>query len=375
MRSARTASLYYWVMTLGGKPLAVAAQQVTVDRSIAYPRDLPSLTSLRAFAALLVFVFHLGQWGLPFHAGYVGYVGVAFFYVLSGFVLTWGVAPNSTIRRFYVRRFARIYPSHLFVWLLVILLPLVVVPPTASQLVANGLLVQAWYPEGTLVYSMNGVAWSLSCELAFYLLFPVILRLMLKARLSLLWAVVGFLYAVANIAVVVASRTTTPDDPFFVFVSTNPAVRLPEFLIGVALAMSLRSGVRVKLWPALVIVGGSFAGLVLFSDKPAGSTWAAPVFALVIALAAQSDFTGRSLLRAPWLVYAGRISFAFYLVHQLVIVNLNRYLGGSYLNSALALAISVLLAACVHHLVELPSHKFLVGRAGVPKRNSRNDSI
>lgn len=354
--------------------MADTAQQLTEDRTLAYPRDLPSLTSLRAFAALLVFVFHLGQWGLPFHAGYIGYVGVAFFYVLSGFVLTWGVSPNSTIRRFYIRRFARIYPSHLFVWLLVLLLPLTLVPPTAPQAVANALLVQAWYPESTLVYSMNGVAWSLSCELAFYLLFPVILRLMMRARLSVQWAVVGFLYAVANIAVVVASRTTTPDDPFFVFVSTNPAIRLPEFLIGIALATSLRAGVRVKLWLALLIVGGSVAGLILFSDKPAGSTWSAPVFALVIALAAQYDFTGRSLLRAPWLVYAGRISFAFYLVHQLVIVNLNRYLGGSFLNSALALVISVVAAVCVHHFVELPSHRFILSFAEVRRRNSRNDS-
>lgn len=362
-------------MTLGGKPLSLAGRQIISDGPVAYPRDLPSLTSLRAFAALLVFVFHLGQWGLPFHAGYIGYVGVAFFYVLSGFVLTWGATPNSTARRFYVRRFARIYPSHIFVWLLVLLLPLVLVPPSPIQTATNALLVQAWYPDSTLVYSMNGVAWSLSCELAFYLLFPLILRLMLKAPLAILWASVGFLYTAANTCVVIASRVATPDDLFFVFVSTNPVVRLPEFLIGVGLAISMRAGVKINLWPALLIVAGSFAGLILFPDKPAGSTWAAPVFAVVIAVAAQSDCKGPNWLGAPWLVYAGKISFAFYLVHQLAIVNLNRYMGGSYLNSALSLVISVAAAVFIHHVVEMPAHKFLVSRAGAAKRTSPSDSV
>ena len=48
-------------------------------------RDIPGLTSLRAFAALLVFVYHLGA-GMSVGLFAGGYTGVAFFFVLSGFV-------------------------------------------------------------------------------------------------------------------------------------------------------------------------------------------------------------------------------------------------------------------------------------------------
>ena len=85
-------------------------------------RELPLLTSLRAFAALTVFVFHL-----PVHVPgqKLGYVGVAFFYVLSGFILTWSYQKGVTGRVFFGRRFARIYPSHLVLWLVVLVFPYV----------------------------------------------------------------------------------------------------------------------------------------------------------------------------------------------------------------------------------------------------------
>ena len=54
--------------------------------------NLPRLTSLRFFAASGVFMYHLCRIypGMPLKAtSTVGYVGVAFFFVLSGFVLTW----------------------------------------------------------------------------------------------------------------------------------------------------------------------------------------------------------------------------------------------------------------------------------------------
>lgn len=351
-------------MTLGGKPVSFAGLNNHPDLPNSYPRELPSLTSLRAFAALLVFVFHLGQWGLPLHAGYIGYVGVAFFYVLSGFVLTWGATLQSGTAQFYFRRVVRIFPSHLSIWLLVLLLPLLLVPPAPVQVFTNAFLIQAWYPDSTLVYSMNGVAWSLSCELAFYLLFPVFVRLASQVSLKTSWITVGFLYGCANLLVLLASRSFGPQDQFFVFASTNPIVRLPEFLIGIVLAISVRAGMKVRVLPAALILVCSTIGLLLFPDKPAGSTWAAPVFALGIAIAARKDISGRSWLGAKWPTYAGRLSFAFYLVHQLVIVNLNRYLGGSYVNSIVALFVSVLAAILLHHLVELPSHRYLTRHLG-----------
>src|SRR5688500_12797828 len=79
------------------------------------PSRLPSLTGARFIAAGLVFVFHATfAWpfassgaqetsGLLFSQG--GYTGVTFFFILSGFVLTWAVRPGDTTPRFWRRRF------------------------------------------------------------------------------------------------------------------------------------------------------------------------------------------------------------------------------------------------------------------------------
>lgn len=80
----------------------------------ARPPRLDSLTGLRWWAAFGVFLHHMTNLApLPVHAALaLGNYGVMFFFVLSGFVLTWSAQAVST-STFYWRRFARIYPAHL----------------------------------------------------------------------------------------------------------------------------------------------------------------------------------------------------------------------------------------------------------------------
>ena len=79
------------------------------------PSRLDSLTGLRFFAAEMVVIHHFSNFAtLPFLWRYQGFgaTGVTFFFVLSGFVLTWSFRPADTPGRFYWRRFARIWPLH-----------------------------------------------------------------------------------------------------------------------------------------------------------------------------------------------------------------------------------------------------------------------
>ena len=87
-------------------------------------KHIPALTSLRFLAALWVFVFHLRIWHGPIAFGpldkliHAGPVGMAFFFVLSGFILALaseGKNPLADFRGYAVRRFARIYPIYLFI--------------------------------------------------------------------------------------------------------------------------------------------------------------------------------------------------------------------------------------------------------------------
>ena len=87
---------------------------------------LKALTSVRALAALYVGLYHLVQpfqlWGplTPFMSG--GFVAVGFFFMLSGFILNLleraGLRlGHADTRRFWIARFARVYPIYLLVML------------------------------------------------------------------------------------------------------------------------------------------------------------------------------------------------------------------------------------------------------------------
>jgi peptidoglycan/LPS O-acetylase OafA/YrhL len=84
-----------------------------------------------------------------------GYRGVAFFFVLSGFLLTWGTDPRRSAIRFYVRRFARTYHCHAVVWLLVLVLVLVSGPTDPFHALLNLLLLHAWSVRLDDVFSVT----------------------------------------------------------------------------------------------------------------------------------------------------------------------------------------------------------------------------
>src|ERR1700678_2417590 len=92
-------------------------------------RNLGGLTSLRFFAAFAVVIYHfagpgLAGWPAPLvNIAGSGFVAVSFFFILSGFVLSYRyLSPSGemrgTIRSFYSARVARIYPAYLLGFLL-----------------------------------------------------------------------------------------------------------------------------------------------------------------------------------------------------------------------------------------------------------------
>lgn len=342
----------------------------TVTPEMRLPTKLPSLTSLRAFAALFVFVFHLNSAGIiTFAPAKLGYSGVAFFFVLSGFLLAWADRRGSSSPQFYLRRFARIYPAHLLMLVVVLCLPDGDGARGPLPTLLHLLLIQAWVPDFAYTYSLNGVAWSLSCELAFYLLFPLLI-LVTRGRSIGTLAFISFgLFAGASIFVLLTSaKGAAPDLQAVAY--TNPLVRLPEFVLGVCAALALRSGWRPRISTGLVIVAVAGAGMILMNDKPAADVWGTLVFLVLIVSVARLDCTRPiRVLHSSALLYAGELSFAFYLVHQVVIVHLGRTLGQGVMVGVLALAASIACAAVLHHVVERPVNDAIMARFGASRRS------
>ena len=93
--------------------------------------------------------------------------------------------------------------------------------------------------------------------------------------------------------------------------------------------------------------------------------------ALVLVAYTGRDLTGRaSVMARPWAVYLGKLSFAFYLVHQLILDLVMKTLlplhggasGAIAWRSGVALVLSVLGAMAVHHGVELRCQRLLTRR-------------
>jgi peptidoglycan/LPS O-acetylase OafA/YrhL len=344
------------------------------------PSRLPSLTGLRFIAALVVFGFHIHTMGL-FADGRAenvvgavfgqGATGVGFFFVLSGFVLTWSARPGASARTVWRRRAAKIVPNHVATWLIA-LAGLVYAGSNGLSLVpvlAGLVLLQAWIPVQDVYFAVNTPAWSLSCEAAFYAAFPLLLRLVNRVREQRLWLFACGLVAV--ILLVPALAMPMPGDLEYWFVYVFPVTRALEFVLGMVLARIVLSGrwIGIGLWPAtaLFVVGYAVSGYL-----PDGFGYVAGTvipLALLIPAAALADVSGRA---SPWRnrvwVFLGEISFAFYLLHQIVIRFAEKAFHIESLPTAPAaafafalLVVSLVGAWLLQRVVELPMMRLLQG--------------
>lgn len=358
------------------RPLDGAAHQrqgtsmTTPAETSSAPRQLPSLTAIRAVAAAAVLVFHLDYWQvLDIPGAYYGSTGVALFFVLSGFILTWTTNPALARSGFYLRRVARIYPDHLVTLVAALVIALVLgSPPVTGRIIgANVLLLQAWSLDPTVVYGLNGVAWSLSCELAFYLAFPFLLPLLRRWTTRTRLVVTLVALAIPLVATVVAPTT-------YQVLYHFPLARFPEFVLGVVAGLAFVEGHRSRVpWAGVL---GILAAVLVAAELTHATEAVARValvlpFALFLMLCAERDLRGRrSVLTHRVLIVAGSASYAFYLVHELVI----RRVLDTPLTGVLAAAVitvgAAVLAYALYRFVEEPARHLIVNRWGRRQRAS-----
>jgi Acyltransferase family len=143
---------------------------------------LNALTGLRFFAAFAIVIHHSRGTFLPVDAMSLWPLdsAVSFFFVLSGFILTHVYPELPTckhITKFFLARVARLWPVHVVTLVLALLLfPEIMLRSGWWALGANIAALHAWIPRGDFFFSFNAVSWSISCELGFYLLFPLLIN-------------------------------------------------------------------------------------------------------------------------------------------------------------------------------------------------------
>ena len=350
---------------------------------------LPSLTGLRFLAALGVFAFHsqsmLPPWTFLRPLLTSGQSGVSFFFLLSGFVLTWSAAATRpTARTFWRRRAARILPSYLLTWVMGIPVTFVAFGawPTAWAVVTTGTLTQSWIDEKSIFFGVNGVGWSLSCEMLFYAAFPLLLRwvtaLVPRSLLGTAGVCVALMAVLSAVGFVIGGAAVADQSgTAFWVVSILPLSRLPEFLIGMVAARAVRLGsVPVARLRWAVPLAGAAGYVAALFPTPVVAGWLTAVpFTFLICAAAGSDLRGQpGPLSRRWLVRLGTWSFAFYLTHQLVI-RLSAWLwpvtSALLLHLVVDLAAAMAVSAVLHYGVEVPAERRWRGAAVEPAANER----
>lgn len=347
---------------------------------------LSSLTGLRFFAALIVLATHslIDYTRVPLIGalGMLGSVGVVFFFVLSGFVLTWSAPDKMSIWTFYRNRAARVYPLYVLTGVVaMIALSSRGTSIELSKVGAYVLMVQCWVPSIGYAYAFNAPAWSLSCEAFFYLCFPALLLALRKLSTRQLYAIGLAIWVGMLAAGLAASRwQSSVVSPLL---GVNPAYRMGEFVIGIVMGLSLARGQRWRVSPlvpgalvllecGLIVAAGRWArysgheGVV--GSSLINSVLAPPLVALICASAA-ADIVGRpSVFRHPYLVRLGEWSFALYLCHQLLIDEVARveWLVPKSLAERVGAEIAVCLVAIaiawiVHTTWEKPIERLLRG--------------
>lgn len=336
---------------------------------------IPTLTGIRALAALLVLVLHANQnfpsltvGGLRFV--HYGYLGVDLFFVLSGFVIAHVYMRHvgRALRVFIWHRFIRLWPAHAAV--LAVLVVLVLVAGRAgfkfnepqawefADLPAHVLMLHAWGLVGHAGW--NGPSWSISAEWFAYLCFPFIAWGLTRVR-PIVAGIIG-VFALAALALVFDAAGWQIK---FAWLGLPAFTRvLTEFVCGACLYRAI-AGTKLKAdWIGLAALAAFFVAgslqapdIVLIATFPAmlaGAYWAGPIVGAIL-----------SARPIEWL---GEISYSLYLVHFPLFLVLRRATDALNLRGFLAFAIAMALAVCaaaiLFYAVERPARRRLRDFAG-----------
>lgn len=322
---------------------------------------LDALTTLRFFAAALIVIGHSDTIFGPFAAARAAPFnqGVSFFFVLSGFILTWNYPVLNDWRQrrhFLLARFARIWPLHFVtcvLWIAIIFnfdrtayFPGV---EGVLKLLANLLLVQAWVPDHNWALSFNGVSWSISTELFFYLMFPLLIALWKKRwhQIFLIQALIIFAIVAGATFYAIPGESTDGKLSLPLLLYFTPVVRIFEFTVGIALAFIVRRMTDSNLaltrpqWLVIeiatfavitvsMLAAANFAGIQQTLGNAANSYFSTSglwlFWSLAICVFALSRGPIKDILSLRYAVFLGEISFSLYLCHALVIRYLENYL-------------------------------------------------
>jgi peptidoglycan/LPS O-acetylase OafA/YrhL len=343
----------------------------------------PELDGLRFYAFLGVFICHT----LPFDGAFYrrfhlpipwlwgaiaksGAAGVDLFFALSAFLITSILLREReetggiSLRRFYLRRILRIWP----LYFLLIAVGVVLAHTMAKQ------SLPWYYVAGYLLFVGNWVhavfgrpesicspLWTVSIEEQFYLIWPLLMK-MLRRRGMIVAAIVTFLLAtVCRVGFMLAGSSGG-------FIYYGSVSRCDSLALGILLALFADHLPRLTRRARWLLLAGGLLGWVASSawlnEQPGPVDIRMVLGRLIVSLAAGAILyaclhSHSRLVRGEWVVRLGKISYGLYMLHLtgiLIMLSLFRPVWGWQLlaTKALGFVMTVILAMASYRWVESP---------------------
>jgi len=347
---------------------------------------LEHLTFTRFIAALTVVFFHYGNSVTPFNIPpfdkifQAGPIAVSYFYALSGFIMAIAYYRPKTPENFnkwkyWLARFARIYPVYLIALLLIFIANYKTMEHASSSLFLNLSMLQAWIPGYPL--TLNSPGWSLSVEAFFYLIFPLLLLFIYRGGLKIvivlsivLWVATQILHTYLLNSPAYAIHNGLHD-----FIYYNPLMHVNTFVMGLLVGIYFQNKALYKKAPsynynatALFTVLTIIALLLII--RPSLKLWLgfdvdytngliAPLFLLSILLLAQQQGSIAKIFSASWLVLLGEASYSLYILQRPVYGIYHKYIATHFVVSELwhfyfYLTFLIILSIVSYKLFETP---------------------
>ena len=373
----------------------------------------PALTGIRAVGAAAVFFVHL-----PFQLGHLMVIDVmALFFVLSGFLIFYLYYEDAAVRagklhQYFVNRFARIYPVYFLLVTVAILLRQDFRP---LFLFKNYTLTHAFFNN---IYNRAiQPSWSITVEECFYLLAPLFMYLVRKINFiaALLFAAlllgIALFISILPISLLHSAR--------FVF-SVTFFGHFFEFFCGIFLALVIlkkekclqQSQNKAEKQSALIcasprenfaqkgtvaLTGTKYTlagiagiviamGVLVISNNMNNPTQAiqfflinnfilpVPVAVLYYGLICERSFLAK-ILSFKWMGLLGRTSYAFYLVHMIMIESVAVPFILPYFKAApnfyvvIVFILTQIAAFCIYAFYEQPLNKWIRSKYSVQRVN------
>ena len=341
---------------------------------------VPELDGLRGLAIIIVILFHAN---VSFFSG--GFIGVDIFFVLSGFLITslliqeFDSTGTIKLNYFYMRRALRLGPALLLLLITFCILSFLLLnEEKATRNLIDALISLVYLSNWARAFNFHppdflGHTWSLSIEEQFYILWPIILLLLLRAKKKNRLHIICFAAMAALVSWLLRIYFVMSDVPLE-RVYNGLDTRTDSLMVGCVLGVLISSRlisekVKDALSRWLKYIAPFSMVLLLFLSFT--SNWQDNriyylgffvvellVAILILDIIINKNSMARKILAMRWLVWVGSISYGLYLWHYLVFRTMFALGFNGLMVVLLGTFVTFIIAICSYSFLERPMLKF-----------------